>query len=202
MHATHFTIKVTTEKVSPSTNWSDFYWRVTMVLLFVVLLLFFFTFECPPIWMKEIEFDRVSLNSSSIEDFYKASIFRVNKFNHTAYALNVDADIFIDVDENFEVEVIYYYKRLISNEYSKSAIHVPRSQFCKVLDKFYPRFAMEAFKDHSNLPQYKSPDKFCPLKKVKIATLKHNCDIQLKLIFFHFFFFSGPLLGKGFFTRK
>lgn len=138
-----------------------------MVFRVVSLLLYSFIFKCcTPFMSKEIEFDHVALRASFVEGFYNATVFKVNKFNHTAYALNVDAEFYVDVDEDFEVEVFNYYKRLMSNEYSKSVIHIPRSSLCKVIDKFYPLYAMESMKDHSNLPQYKSPNKFCPLKKV------------------------------------
>lgn len=72
----------------------------------VSLLLYSLIIGCTPFNVKEIEFDHVALNVSFVEDFYNVSVFRVNKFNHTAYALNVDAGSYIDDDENFEVEVI------------------------------------------------------------------------------------------------
>lgn len=116
--------------------------------------------------MNEIQFDRAELDPMYIENFYNASIFRVSKFNRTTYGFNAEGDLYADVDENVEIEVSFYYNRFNNNQYSKTPIHVPRSNICAVAEKYYREFAMEELKNKSNFPQYEPPEKFCPLKKV------------------------------------
>lgn len=119
-------------------------------------------------WAMEIQFDLVDLNPASVNRFYNASLFRIAKFNHTAYAFNAAGELFVDIDNHFDIEINFYHNLMNNNQYRKTSIRVSKSSLCDILDQYYPSYAMKRLKDLSNLPQYEQPDKFCPFKKVKI----------------------------------
>lgn len=119
-------------------------------------------------WAMEIQFDLVDLNPASVNRFYNASLFRIAKFNHTAYAFNAAGELFVDIDNHFDIEINFYHNLMNNNQYRKTSIRVPKSSLCDISDQYYPSYAMKRLKDLSNLPQYEQPDKFCPFKKVKI----------------------------------
>lgn len=120
------------------------------------------------VWTNEVQFDRVEVTPSFVEGFFKIHEIRVTKFNRTTYVMNIDIDIFIDIDKDYTAEATFHYNRLNNNQYNKSPISVPKSDLCKIGDKYYPTFVMEQVRNGSNLPQYKAPDTFCQhFKKVK-----------------------------------
>lgn len=137
-----------------------------MIFRVNILAFFLFALSCKIVVAVEIQFDRAELKQFYVDGMYNFSEFRVSKFNHTAYALNVRGEFYRDIDQDFKVEIEYYYNRMNNNQYTKSIIRVPRLNLCGALDKYYSDFGMKEMKGHSNLPQYEPPAKFCPMEKV------------------------------------
>lgn len=151
-----------------------------------VLLWLFCVFMCfwDGIRSNEIQFDRIELNPLSLDGFYNASLFRIAKFNHTAYALNADGDIFTDVDQNFDIEINFYYNRMNNNQYIRSPLRVPKGSLCNTIEKYYRTYVMKYIQDYSNLPQYEPPATFCPLKQVN--SMNYNAERNFLEIFHSF----------------
>lgn len=138
----------------------------------------------------ELQFDLAKvLTPPYIEGLCNISTFRVTRFNRTSYVLNVEYENFVDIDENYEIEVKIYYNRLNNNQYNLSPMRIPRSPYCAVAQKFYPMLASSATNDTSNM--YDSDGRACPREKVRI-TLHGNQDHFV--ILYSFLFFLGTLL--------
>lgn len=120
----------------------------------------------------ELYFDTVEVVPLYFKDLYNISEVRISKFNHTTPVLNFRGEIFVDIDENFEVEVTYHYNRLNNNQYNKMPMIIKKSKVCAILDKYYTKFLMMDLKNCSNLPQFEPSEKFCPRKKVELFSLK------------------------------
>lgn len=135
------------------------------VFLFIIIVTLSFRNVEP----SEISINRVELlNSSYLKGYYNSSEFRVNKVNRSAFALNLDIEFLIDLDDDVSIEIGFYSKRLLNNEYQKSIVRVPKQSFCTFFAERYKRHFMEEWKDVSNFPQLKENESPCPLKKVNL----------------------------------
>lgn len=131
----------------------------------LAILLFLLKWES--VTTDEIIYDRVELlNSSSLEGIYNFTEFRITKFNRTLFVINSKIELLQDLDETFEVEVLFYFNRLNNNQYTKSIARVKRDKLCIVATKFQDALFTNLNKDKTNLP----PEGvgYCPLKKVVI----------------------------------
>lgn len=137
-----------------------------MILSAKIWILIIFTVNVKFSEANEMQFERIQLKPMYLREIYNASVFRVAKFNQTAYAVNARFQLYTAIDHNFQAEVDLYQKRPNNNQYTKSALRLPRGPLCNSLDNYYPQYGMKEMKGRSNLPQYEPPTKFCPLKKV------------------------------------
>lgn len=120
----------------------------------------------------ELIFDRIELlNSSYVEGYYNISLLRISKFNRTTYVLNSEFETMIDIMDNIEIEVGFYYNRFNNNQYNKSPARIAKDSVCVHAEKYYKKIVMDDVKDNSNLPQYGTDEPVCPIKKVKSIDL-------------------------------
>lgn len=117
----------------------------------------------------EIHYDRVELKNNSYNpDYYNFSVYRIFKFNRTAYAMNLKVDIFVDVNDDAEAEVAFFYNRFNNNQYSRIIIRVPRSKYCESYKRFQSLIVAEDMKSKTTFPDINDAtydDKTC-IKKV------------------------------------
>lgn len=140
------------------------------MVLISILTILLIIFYCENVSITKIEIDRVEiLNSSYMEGIYNISELYVSKFNRTAYVLNVKMMLYIDIDENCEVELSLHHNRLNNNQYNKMPFGISRRSCCQLLEEHYRTVFMPLLKDVSNLPQLKEGDHVCPIKKVLIS---------------------------------
>lgn len=137
-----------------------------MTKLLVCFVFCFFDQSCAtPL---EIRYDRVELlNSTLIEGIYNISTFRISKFNHTAHVLNVNFELFINLDQNFFLEVNFYHNRLNNNQYTKSLLQVPNTNACFLINKFWSVGFEHLTRNDTNLPEAKAGKTICPIEKVR-----------------------------------
>lgn len=115
----------------------------------------------------EIQVDRVELLNSTFSDgIYNISELRVTKFNRTSYVLNLDAEIFFDVDQSVDAELTLHHNRMNNNEYNKMPFGLAKKSLCTYLEKYYKSILMEPMKNISNSPQLGPKDNVCPIPKV------------------------------------
>lgn len=91
---------------------------------------------------------------------------RVNKFNRTAPVYNIEFDLLIDADNDFEAESNYYYNRLNNNQYRKTLFRLPKGNMCFLLDRYYREVMNQKLRGHSNFPEREIHQRVCPIKKV------------------------------------
>lgn len=136
-----------------------------MVLYTCLLAICLLISKVGTISTNEAQFDRTELlNSTYYEGIYNVSMFRIAKFNRTTYVLNVEFENFIDIDENYELEVKFYFNRLNNNQYNLSPMRIPRSSYCATMQKFQSIIMSEETKNTTNL--YNPDGTACPLQKV------------------------------------
>lgn len=117
----------------------------------------------------EVYFDRIELlNATYVPGLYNVSVFRVGKFNRTTYVFNADVETFIPVDDDFDVEVIFYYNRFNNNQYSRTPIRVPRTNLCKTVESFYTMMTTAEIRTSTNIPPVKRGVKWCPVEAVNL----------------------------------
>lgn len=133
------------------------------------LLICLFIVNFKSISMREVQFDRIELlNSSYIEGVYNMSLFRIGKFNRTTYVLNWNIELFVDIDDSWEIGISYYYNRINNNQYNKTPMRVARNSMTKVLDNFYEFIVTDALKNNTNFPFERVNGKFPTIKKVSV----------------------------------
>lgn len=69
-------------------------------ILFNLILLQWITLGNAEVILENIE----SLNGTGVEGYYSLKNLRISKFNRTVYALNIDAEFFVDFDNNYQVK--------------------------------------------------------------------------------------------------
>lgn len=122
---------------------------------------------CATVSSVEIVFDQMLfLNETYVKDLYNISLFRISKFNRTTYAGSSDIEMYVDVGDEFEVEMEVFYNRLNNNQYNKAPMRIPRDKVCNVIDKYLDKFIYNELRGHTNIPG----DMKCPFKKVSIRT--------------------------------
>lgn len=57
--------------------------------------------------------------------------------NRTTFGLNANFELFIDLDENVDLALDTYYKRLQSHDFAKSLLHSPKMPFPEHYRKHY-----------------------------------------------------------------
>lgn len=160
---------------------------MNLLIVFVLFFGFNSSLLIPSKKSYTISFDQaVLLNSTYVPDFYNISKFRVSKFNRTTYVFNLEADIFMDLDESVSIEIEFYYSRFGNNQYEKSPLGVPQKSFCAFMKQQYRSLFMEGLKNVSNFPQTDEIEKSCSLKKVNHVYFMKIC--QILYILFHFSF--------------
>lgn len=119
--------------------------------------------------MLEFQFDQIVLvNSKNREGIYNLSSIRIAKFNRTTYVLNQMVEWFVDIDENVEMDLSFYFNRLNNNQYTKSLLRVPKDQLCSIFDKYYDIVLADAVKNNqTNFPVKKPGQKYGPFPKVR-----------------------------------
>lgn len=157
--------------------------------------IYYFLFSVVCLWHLsssfEINLERIEIkNETNIPGLYNIREMRIAKYNRSTFALNADADILFDLNDNcevrptsirgkvpitwalslllFQLKAEIFHSPMGNNQYTKSIAGVKRSPFCEVWEKFYRKHFMKSFKDSSNLPQYKDDEPSCPLKKVGV----------------------------------
>lgn len=121
-----------------------------------------------------IQFDNVLLqNTTYKEGVYNISVFRIAKFNRSSYVLNVEVDLIVDFDKDYQVEVAFYYNPLNNQQYTLHPFRVQTAPFCNISHKFYNTIYKENIEQYTNFPVTKSGVNNCPLKKVSTKKI-HN----------------------------
>lgn len=145
-----------------------------MVLYSFVLIICSLTLVFNQVSTVEFQFDQVKvINSTYREGLYNISLFRIAKFNRTTYVLKLEIEYFVDVDDDFETDVSFYYNRLNNNQYTKSLMRVPKDTFCSVFEKNYDTVLADAVKNNqTNYPPKISGQKYGPFPKVRC--LRYN----------------------------
>lgn len=163
--------------------------------LFVCFMICVIGFSCAtPL---EIRYDRVELlNSTFIEGIYNISTFRISKFNHTAHVLNVNFELFINLDRNFFLEVYFHHNRLNNNQYTRSLLQVPNTNACFLLDKFWNVGFGHLTRNDTNLPEMEPRKGICPIEKVRFQVIFLICFSFIDLIY------SGKILAKKLHVSK
>lgn len=138
-----------------------------MKLIFITLTILLFILNCQALFKNELIFDHVELlNGTSVEGIYKYSSHRITKFNRTTYVFNTEFETFITLDESYEMEGIFYYNRLNNNQYTRSVLRAPKSNFCDTLNRFRNLIFTPSNINNHNFPGPNEP--ICPMKKVNI----------------------------------
>lgn len=110
------------------------------MVLTEILTILLLVYHCEYISTTEIQINRVELlNSTYKEGFYNFSELLVTRINRTAYVINLQVMIYLDIDENFEFEVSFHHNRLNNNQYNKMPYRIPRKTICQALDQFYKK---------------------------------------------------------------
>lgn len=134
-----------------------------MLSLLKVLVLFSFVLTYHNILGIEMVFDRVeSIKELYVPEYYNMSIIRINKINRTTYVFNVNVEFFVDIDDEYEMEVKIYYNWMNNNQYNLSPLRAPKEKYCDFIKK-YLSVVMQSEKI-TNFP--KEGTGYCPLKKV------------------------------------
>lgn len=117
------------------------------------------------VFTMELMYDRIELlNDPYLEGIYNFSEFRITKFNRTAYVFNSNFEFLMDFNDDFEIEVEFYYNRFNNNQYTKSLVNLKRTTICKAVEKHRNTMFSESNKEKTN---YLRRDKdYCPLIKV------------------------------------
>lgn len=121
----------------------------------------------------ELMFDRVELIPSYAEGYYNFSRIILTKLNRTTPSFNVEFELFVDVDDQVEVDCEFYYKRLNSNQYTKSIMRIRRDKMCHLMEKFSREVFVKNLKNTSNLPAPQPNETICPIKKVRFSKLPY-----------------------------
>lgn len=120
------------------------------------------------IMSREIYWDLLDIATGSyVEGYYNISYARVSKFNRTTYVLNGKWDFLRDIDDDFNLEITMHYNRFNNNQYTKSLIGMRKDNFCKVANKYGYLFLTENLRNHTNFGGNATPDKICPVEKVR-----------------------------------
>lgn len=115
----------------------------------------------------EFQFERIELKTPSyVEKYYNISEIRITKYNRTTYVLNLHGEFFVDFDEEFFLEIFFYFNRLNNNQYTKSPAHI-KKPFCEVLRRFYKNYIMGQLQGYSNFPQLEPDEDVCPIERVR-----------------------------------
>lgn len=109
----------------------------------------------------------VLLNSTYMEGYYNLTQLHISKFNRTSYVLNFETTLYIDLDNKFDVEVLFHHNRLNNNQYNKTPFRVSKRSLCKTIDDYYTLIE-STLEEVSNFPLRKPAANYCPLKKVYI----------------------------------
>lgn len=142
--------------------------EMEMVSLKLVVLLFIWIVLCNNCIAIEVQFERVEMrNATFLESFFNITTLRISKLNRTAYALNLDFELFRDYGEETSAEIELYYNRLNNNQYNKTPFRIPKQSICDLGKTYYKELVMKQLEDTSNLPVLGANDEFCPLKKVE-----------------------------------
>lgn len=135
-----------------------------MDLYKLLFLISFYTSFCFGQQLYTAQLDQaVYVNSTYVPNYINTTVFRVSKFNRTAFVLNWEFESFIDYDETVFYEVEAFTSRFNNNQYTKSPFRIPKMDFCAFLKGPYTNYFKEQAKETSNFPQ---EDPLCPMKKV------------------------------------
>lgn len=122
-----------------------------------ILLIICAPFSAHSLRKYDVTFDQAKFLSSNVVDgVYNIRQFRAAKFNRTATVLNVDLDLYIDLDESIFVEVTTYRSRLSNNQYERLPFGVPNMTWTEYTRRYYKPVLMKGFGECSNLPQFES----------------------------------------------
>lgn len=134
---------------------------------FKLLYCFFQTlFFIQNVYLMEIEFGRILINTTYVEGHFNASLMTIGRYNRTTHVLNSKVEMFRDYDEQDAMEINFNYNQNGNSDYIKSHINFKKDTLCNIIEKYYKRFVMSDMKEYSNLPQYTETDKVCPIPKV------------------------------------
>lgn len=115
--------------------------------------------------MDELIYDRIELLSPPYnKDYYNISEFRVTKLNRTAFVIKANIEFLVDLDETFNIEVIFSYNRMNNNQYTRSWLSIKKDTICNAAKKFQHMLITDTNKEKTNLPD--NIEGYCPLKKV------------------------------------
>lgn len=76
------------------------YLKFSPIIIFLFQLFDFDFGECE-IVMEKVE----SINGSKIDGYIIFNELKIVKYNRSAYALNIDFELLVDIDNNFEVSI-------------------------------------------------------------------------------------------------
>lgn len=102
------------------------------------------------------------LNSTNLEGYYNLKKLTMDEYNASSTIVNLDGEIFIDLDETVFLQVnLYHFKE----NSSQLLIHLPNMTICSYNRIYYKHFLMKSLKNVSNFPQFEADESTC-VKKV------------------------------------
>lgn len=138
-----------------------------MDLFCQIFLIYVLFYHILVVSTNEIVPERVEiLNSNYVEGRYNFSRYRITRFNRTTYIFETEFLLMVDIDKNYDFEMIYHFNRLSNNQYSKTPFQLPKMKLCDFLEHYYKRYMMKEITTISNFPQIKSNESVCPFQKV------------------------------------
>ncbi|XP_039452836.1 uncharacterized protein LOC120431781 [Culex pipiens pallens] len=98
-------------------------------------------------------------------DLIDSSKLRVRKYNRTAFVLDGTVELFIDLDNAYEVTVKVAYSTLGNNQFNEYPMKLPRKSICAFMVDEYVEYQY-IWADSTNLPHVeKGTEEFCPFPK-------------------------------------
>lgn len=117
----------------------------------------------------DLEMDRIEMMKELYhEGLLNVSQFRVTKFRRTTAVINLNSDVYINVNEDWEMDVFFYFNRSNNNQYTKHPARIFRDIVCNIIDqRFKPFLTGNVFDNKdAHLPKFTSDEKSRPIPKV------------------------------------
>lgn len=93
----------------------------------------------------------------------------VNSTFSNSNVLNLEAEFYIDFDDDSSIEVKFYYSRLNNNQYNQSPARVTKISYCTMNQIYYKKYYQKNLQETSNIPQFGPTEKPCSFPKVRIS---------------------------------
>ncbi|XP_065074198.1 uncharacterized protein LOC135698233 [Ochlerotatus camptorhynchus] len=96
-------------------------------------------------------------------ELLNATGIRVRKFNRTSWILAGEADLFIDLGNEYSFTATVAYSRLGNNQFNQYPLKIPKNKMCDVVNGPYKEY-QNYFVNWTNLPRVEDK-RICPFPK-------------------------------------